>query len=69
MSMEKQFYRIQEVAEIIGLGKSMTYKLVLEGHIPSVHLAGCRARRVPKLALDKWIADQSAKATGGDGSY
>jgi excisionase family DNA binding protein len=67
--MEKQFYRVQEVAEIIGLGKSMTYKLVLEGHIPSIHLAGCRARRVPKQALDKWIADQSAQATGGDSSY
>ncbi|MDI9640025.1 helix-turn-helix domain-containing protein [Geitlerinema splendidum] len=67
--MEKQFFRIQEVAEIIGLGKSMTYKLVLEGHIPSVHLAGCRARRVPKPALEKWIAEQSSNAVGGDSSY
>ena len=57
--MEKAFYRIQEVADIIGLGKSMTYKLVLEGRIPSVHLAGCRARRVPKVALEKWIENQS----------
>jgi excisionase family DNA binding protein len=65
MSMEKQFYRVAEVAEIIGLGKSMTYKLVLEGHIPSVHLAGIRARRVPKVALDKWIREQSETGEAG----
>jgi excisionase family DNA binding protein len=64
--MEKQFYRINEVADIIGLGKSMTYKLVLEGHIPSIHLAGCRARRVPKAALEKWVAEQSASAMGAN---
>jgi len=62
--MEKQFYRMSEVAEIIGLGKSLTYKLVSEGHIPSVYLAGCRARRVHKAALENWISEQSGEVSG-----
>jgi excisionase family DNA binding protein len=57
--MEKAFYRISEVAEVIGLGKSLTYKLVAEGRIPSVWLAGCRSRRISKVALEKWISEQT----------
>ena len=57
--MEKAFYRVSEVAEILGLGKSLTYRLVAEGQIPSVWLGGCRSRRVPVAALRKWIEEQS----------
>ena len=57
--MEKAFYRISEVAEIVGLGKSLTYRLVAEGKIPSVWLAGCRSRRVSAAALRKWIEEQA----------
>ena len=56
--MEKAFYRVSEVADIIGLGKSLTYKLVAEGRIPSVWIAGCRSRRVPRVALVRWIEEQ-----------
>ncbi|MBX3114556.1 MAG: helix-turn-helix domain-containing protein [Fimbriimonadaceae bacterium] len=66
--MEKAFYRINEVAEIIGLGKSLTYKLVSEGHIPSVYLAGSRARRIHKTALENWIKSQSNLTGEGDGN-
>lgn len=58
--MERAFYRISEVAQIIGLGKSLTYKLVAEGQIPSVWLAGCRSRRVSSEALKRWIEEQAA---------
>jgi len=57
--MEKAFYRISEVAEVIGLGKSLTYQLIAEGKIPSVYLADRRSRRVPATALKKWISEQS----------
>jgi len=63
--MEKAFYRISEVAEIIGLGKSLTYKLVAEGRIPSVWLAGCRSRRISKVALEKWICEQTDESRTG----
>lgn len=62
--MEKAFYKINEVAEIIGLGKSLTYKLIQEGNIPSIYVAGCRSRRVPAGALKKWIADQESQLPG-----
>ncbi|MFZ4509040.1 MAG: helix-turn-helix transcriptional regulator [Fimbriimonas sp.] len=57
--MEKAFFKINEVAKIIGLGTSLTYRLVAEGKIPSVWLAGCRSRRVPRTSLDAWIKAQS----------
>lgn len=57
--MERAFYRVSEVANIVGLGKSLTYRLIAEGKIPSVWLAGCRSRRVPADALKKWIEEQS----------
>lgn len=57
--MEKAFYKISEVAEVIGLGKSLTYRLIASGDIPSVFLAGCRSRRVPVESLRKWVADQA----------
>ncbi len=60
--MDKAFYRISEVADIIGLGRSMTYRLVAEGTIPSVLLAGSRSRRVARADLARWIEEQSRTA-------
>jgi excisionase family DNA binding protein len=57
--MEKAFYKVPEVAEIIGLGKSLTYKLVAEGKIPSIWIDGCRSRRVPAGMLKAWIEEQT----------
>lgn len=57
--MEKAFYRVSEVAEILSLGKSLTYRLVAEGKIPSVWMSGIRARRVPAEALKRFIEEQS----------
>lgn len=61
--MEKAFLRIPEVAEIIGLGKSATYKLVSDGHIPSVKLAGTKCVRVPRESLERWVKEQTESAT------
>ena len=63
--MDKAFYRISEVADIIGLGKSLTYRLVAEGRIPSVWLAGCRSRRVARPALVRWIEEQAQNPEQG----
>ena len=61
--MDRAFYRISEVAEIIGVGKSLAYELVASGQIPSIFLAGRRSRRVPEAALKAWIEEES-KQTG-----
>jgi excisionase family DNA binding protein len=61
-AMEKAFLRISEVAEVIGAGKSLAYELVASGEIPSIWLAGRRSRRVPREALERWIAEQAKQA-------
>jgi len=63
--MEKAFLKVSEVAEVIGLGKSMVYKLIADGHIPSMKLAGLKARRVSRKALEAWIAEQEGQLDGG----
>lgn len=55
----RAFYRVSEVAERLALGKSLTYRLVAEGKIPSVYVAGTRSRRVPADALARWIERES----------
>jgi excisionase family DNA binding protein len=52
--MERKLMKINEVAAILGLGRSKTYELVASGTIPSVRL-GPRVVRVPQDALDAWL--------------
>lgn len=64
--IERAFYRIPEVAKILGIGKSLAYQLVAMGEIPSVRLAGRRSVRVPADGLAKWIeAQKSADPKSG----
>jgi excisionase family DNA binding protein len=58
MEKRRAFYRVSEVAEILAIGKSLAYRLVAEGKIPSVFIAGARTRRVPAAALERWIEEQ-----------
>lgn len=53
---------MREVAEILGLGQSMVYKMASEGQIPSVRVG--RALRIPAAALDQ-IADPKPLAVVG----
>jgi excisionase family DNA binding protein len=62
MEFNKAFYRVGEVAELLSIGKSLAYRMVAEGKIPSVWIAGSRSRRVPAAALMRWIAEQNLKA-------
>jgi excisionase family DNA binding protein len=47
---------IPEVAHYLGLGKSMIYGLINDGHIPSVHIG--KSMRVPKEGLDRWLNEK-----------
>lgn len=59
--MSKAFYSVNEVAAIIGLGRSKTYDLVSRGEIPSVLLGG-RSRRIPAAALERFVEEQTQLA-------
>lgn len=47
---------IPQVARRLGLGRSFTYRLVMQGQIPSLKLGA--ARRVPAKALEEFIAER-----------
>lgn len=47
------FYRIEEVAHLLGLGKSKTYLLVAGGEIPSIRIG--KSVRVPVSCLEDWV--------------
>jgi excisionase family DNA binding protein len=51
--MEKRLLRIAEAAEALGLGRTVTYQLVMRGELPSVRVG--RRRLVPTADLDRFI--------------
>ncbi len=64
--MEKAFLRVGEVANVIGLGRSLTYRLIAEGKIPSLKLAGTNSLRVSAKVLQEWIEREEAVGKAED---
>ncbi len=54
---ERAFLRVEEVAEMLRLGRSKTYELVAQGVLPGVRFGRCV--RVPADALRRWLDAQS----------
>ena len=52
--VEREWYRPEEAAEALGLGKSTIYRLIAEGTIPSVRIN--KTIRVPVAGLRAWAA-------------
>ena len=53
--MEKMLLKPSEVAEALGIGRSLIYELIAQGQIPSVRLGRCI--RVPAEALKRWLEE------------
>jgi excisionase family DNA binding protein len=47
--------RVEEAAEMLGIGRSKVYEMVLSGELPSVKIGRCR--RIPIAAIYAWIED------------
>ena len=61
--MEKLLLKPSEVQQLLGCGRSIVYRLISEGDIPSVRVGRCI--RVQRKSLDKWIVDhENAKGDG-----
>jgi excisionase family DNA binding protein len=54
---ERLLLRVEEVAEMLSLGRSKTYQLIASGVRPGVRLGRCV--RVPADALRRWLESQS----------
>ncbi len=57
----KLFLRIEEAAEVVGLGRSKLYELIRMGEIPAVKIG--RSTRVPVRGLMEW-AEEKTKLVG-----
>jgi len=53
---DKALLRVEEAAEILGIGRSKMYALVVSGSIPSVRFG--RSVRIPRNRLETWIDEQ-----------
>lgn len=56
----QKLLKVNEVAEILGLGRLSTYQLCHRADFPALRLG--RAIRVPADALDEWIRRQLQRA-------
>jgi prophage regulatory protein len=51
--VNRQLLRPDEVAEMLGIGRSKVYSLIREETIPSVRIG--KSIRVPAQALEEWL--------------
>lgn len=52
--------RVEEVAQILGIGRSTAFEMIARRELPVIRIG--RLVRVPKSALDEWIADRTETA-------
>ena len=54
--MEKLLLKPSEVAQILGIGRSLIYELIARKEIPSIRLGRCI--RIPSESLQRWLKAQ-----------
>jgi excisionase family DNA binding protein len=54
--MNDALLKPRQVAQVLAIGRTKAYALIAAGVIPSIRLGGLI--RVPRAALDDWIARQ-----------
>ncbi len=52
--------KVEEVAYLLRLSRTKVYALLESGEIPSIRCGW--ARRIPRLALEAWVAKQLAES-------
>ena len=59
--MEKLLLKPSEVAQILGIGRSLIYELIARKEIPSIRLGRCI--RVPSESLQRWLKSQESQSS------
>ncbi len=59
--MEKLLLKPSEVAQILGIGRSLIYELIARREIPSIRLGRCI--RVPSESLQRWLKAQEFQSS------
>ena len=52
-SPERRTYTVEEIAQILGIGRTSAYLLVQEGHFKIVRIGN--AIRISKRSFDEWL--------------
>jgi excisionase family DNA binding protein len=52
--------RVEEVARILGIGRTKAFEMVARRELPVIRMG--RLVRVPRAALDAWIAERTERA-------
>jgi excisionase family DNA binding protein len=53
LPQERKTYTVEEIAQILGIGRTSAYSLVKEGHFKSVRIGN--AIRISKRSFDEWL--------------
>ena len=59
--VNRKLYRVEEAAQLLGVGRTRIFDLMKLGELRSVKIGG--SRRVPAAALDEYIARLLARAS------
>ena len=62
IDMDSKLMRVEEVQRFLGISRWKTYEMITRGELPVLRIG--RLVRVPRPALEKWIA---ANTAGGPG--
>ena len=54
---EREWLRVPEVAELLGLPRTRTYELIAQGELPAVRI-GERSIRVHRRELEKFLLNE-----------
>ena len=60
MDNNRLLYRVTEAADAIGVSRAHCYELIARGIVPHIRL-GVGSIRVPRAALEAWVAKQIAE--------
>ena len=63
--MEPLLLRAGDVAKLLGLGRSKVFAMLAVGELPVIRIG--RSVRVPRAALEDWIAEHTQHASGRSG--
>ncbi|WP_251318230.1 helix-turn-helix domain-containing protein [Flintibacter muris] len=53
---DKRVYRVEEIANLLGISTSSAYELVKKGHFKTVRIG--TAIRISKKSFDEWLDSQ-----------
>lgn len=54
---EPRTYKVEEIAKILGIGRSSAYNLIREGQFKTVRIG--TSIRISKKSFDEWLDQQS----------